>query len=176
MNADVLTTSTAQARETLLDLEQVLGQISDADLHRADPNGGWTCAQLVTHIHLGSLLWIADLERFRNHPDQHIFIFREEIGHDVIGAPPPSTEEAVRRIASVRAAVEQTWPKADPAILGKSIEIPTLGTMTVAEWFPIIVGHVGHHVGQIKAILQSRGVLPEAVSANGHAANDGHDV
>ncbi len=40
MNADVLQTATIQTRDVLLDLEQVLGQISDADLHRAEPNGG----------------------------------------------------------------------------------------------------------------------------------------
>lgn len=176
MNTDVLHTATAQARDTFRDLEQLLEQISDVDLHRAHPDGGWTCAQLVTHIHLGSLLWIADLERFRNNPESSIFIFREEIGHDVIGAPPPSTEEAVRRIASVRTAVEQTWPQADPAVLGKTVEIPTLGTMTVAEWFPIIVGHVAHHVEQIKAILRSRNVLPSGVSVNEHAVHADQDV
>jgi uncharacterized damage-inducible protein DinB len=176
MTADVLTASTAQAREALLDLEQVLAQISDADLHRADPNGGWTCAQVVSHIHLCSLLWIADLERFRNHPESSIFIFREEIGHDVLGAPPPSTRDAVERIASVRTAVEQCWPQADPAVLSKSVEIPTLGTMTVAEWFPIIVGHVSHHVEQIKAILRSRNALPTTVGADQNAAESGPDV
>lgn len=176
MNADVLQTATAQARDALLDLEQLLGQIGDADLHRADPNGGWTCAQLVSHIHLGSLLWIADLERFRNHPDSSIFIFREEIGHDVLGAIPPSTHDAAQKIASVRTAVEQCWPQADPATLSKRVEIPTLGTMTVAEWFPIIVGHVGHHVEQIKAILQSRDVLPATVEVDQHTAEAGTDV
>src|SRR5689334_8616380 len=118
MNADVLATSTAQARDTLFDLEQLLRQITDADLHRADPNGGWTCAQLVSHIHLCSLLWIADLERLRNQPESHMFMFREEIDHDVLGAPPPSTRDAAERIASVRTAWEQCVPKTDPALLG----------------------------------------------------------
>lgn len=177
MNADVLQTSTAQTRETLLDLEQVLGQISDADLHRAEPNGGWTCAQVVSHIHMCTLLWIADLERFRNHPDSSIFIFREELGHDVLGAPPPSADDARRRIASVRTAVEQCWPHTDPHVLSKSVEIPTLGTKTVADWFGIIVGHTAMHVGQVKAILQSRGIPFEAVSSgDGVVAAAGPDI
>ncbi|GAC1642170.1 MAG: hypothetical protein NVS4B8_11110 [Herpetosiphon sp.] len=174
MNADVLVTATAQARDTLLDLERLLTQIGDADLHRADPGGGWTCAQLVSHIHLCSLLWIADLERIRNYPQQSMFMFREEIGHDALGAPPPSTKDAAARIASVRVALEQCWPKVDPAILSKSVEVPTIGTMTVAEWFPIIVGHVAHHVGQIKAILKSRNVLP--AGADGEGQVGGPDV
>jgi len=165
MNADVLQMATAQARDALLDLEQVLGQIGDADLHRAEPNGGWTCAQVVSHIHMCGLLWIADLERLRNHPDQYMFMFREELGHDVVGAPPPSTDDARGRIASVRTAIEQCLPSTDPHVLQKTLEVPTLGTMTIDVWMPLIIGHLAMHVGQVKAILQSRGVPFEAVSS-----------
>jgi uncharacterized damage-inducible protein DinB len=41
------------------------------------------------------------------------------------------------------------------------VEITTLGRMTVAEWLPIIVGHVVHHRDQLHAVLESRGKLPE---------------
>jgi hypothetical protein len=56
MDTGVLGSATAQASAALTELEQLLGQISDADLHRAEPNGGWTCAQVVSHIHLCSLM------------------------------------------------------------------------------------------------------------------------
>jgi uncharacterized damage-inducible protein DinB len=164
MDTAVLTTTTAQATTALHELEALLGTISAADLHRAEPNGGWTCAQVVSHIHLCSLLWIADLERLRLHPDSHMFIFREELGHDALGAPPPSTEEAAARLASARVAIERSFPTVSADVLAKTIEIPTLGTYTVADFMPIISGHLAHHVGQFKAILRSRGVLAEEVA------------
>ena len=161
MDTGVLDRSTSQATTALSDLEHVLGSIGDADLHRAEPNGGWTCAQVVSHIHMCSLLWIADLERLRLHPEPHMFMFREELGHDVVGAPPPSTSEAAGRIASARVAIERSFPTVSAEVLAKTVEIPTLGTFTVSDFMPIISGHLAMHVEQFKTILRSRGVLPQ---------------
>lgn len=177
MTVDVLDDATTQARDVLLELEHLLGQIGDADLHRAEPDGGWTCAQVVSHIHLCGLLWIADVERVRRAPSDHVFMFREEIGHDTLGAPPPSTRDAAERIASLRTALEQCLPQTEPALLQKSLEVPTLGTYTIQEWLPIINGHLAGHVEQIKSILRSRGVLPPAVTESGTAEEaSGPDV
>ncbi len=158
MDNGVLGSATAQASQALTELEQLLGTITDAELHLAEPNGGWTCAQVVSHIHLCSLLWIADLERLRLHPEPHMFMFREELGHDAVGAPPPSTREAAARVASARAAIERSFPTVSAEVLAKTVEIPTLGTFTVADFLPIISGHLAHHVGQIRAILSARGI------------------
>ncbi|MDP9375581.1 MAG: SDR family oxidoreductase [Chloroflexota bacterium] len=46
MRADVLASATTQARDALLDLERLLGRIGDADLHRANSEGGWTCVNV----------------------------------------------------------------------------------------------------------------------------------
>ncbi|HEX2916044.1 MAG TPA: DinB family protein [Chloroflexia bacterium] len=162
MSNEAVSKAATQAHEALVELEKLLGQIPDVDLHRAEPNGGWTCAQVVSHIHLSGLLWIADLERLSRHREPHMFMFREELGHDAVGAPPPSAEEAARRIASVRTALDQYLAEVDPAILDIQLEVPTLGTFTVAEWMPLITGHIAGHVGQLKAILRSRDVLPAA--------------
>lgn len=164
MDSGVLGSVTAQATTALSELEQILGAIADAELHWAEPNGGWTCAQVVSHIHMCSLLWIADLERLRLHPEAHMFMFREELGHDVVGAPPPSTREAAARIASARVAIERSFPTVSAEVLAKTVEIPTLGTFSVADFMPIISVHLAHHVGQFKAILRSRGVLAEEVA------------
>jgi uncharacterized damage-inducible protein DinB len=161
MNTGVLDSATAQAATVLTELEHLLGTISDADLHRAEPDGGWTCAQVVSHIHLCSLLWVADLERLRLHPESHMFMFREELGHDAVGAPPHSTQEAAARVGSARVTIERSFPTVSAEVLAKTIEIPTLGTFSVADFMPIISGHLAHHVGQLKAILRSRGVLAE---------------
>ena len=75
-------------------------------------------------------------------------------------APPHTTREAAARIASARTAIERSFPTVSAEVLAKSIEIPTLGTFGVGDFMGIISGHLAHHVGQINAILQSRGVIP----------------
>jgi hypothetical protein len=158
MTGEVLTEATAPAVSALRDLEALLGRIGDADLHRAHPDGGWTCAQVVSHIHLSGLLWIAALERLRHQPA--MFMFREELGHDAVGALPHSASEAAARIASVRAALEQCVPGADPSIAGKELEVPPFGRFGVGAGAPLIAGHLVGHCGQVRDILQKRGLLP----------------
>lgn len=163
---EMLTTATQSAHDGLLAFEALLRTLSDADLHRADPEGGWTVAQIVSHIHLSGLLCIADLERMRHAPE--MFMFREELGHDAVGAPPPSSEEAARRIASVRHALEVCLPAVDPSIADKQLEVTTLGTRTITEWMPLLIGHLLGHAEQAKAILRTRGVLPAESENAGH--------
>ena len=157
MSERVLVEATAPAIEALRELEAVLGRISDADLHRAHPDGGWTCAQVVSHIHISGLLWITTLERLRHQPS--LFIYREELGHDAVGATPHSAAEAAGRIASVRAALEQCVPAADPGVADKEAEVPPFGKFRMGAGAQLIAGHLTGHCGQIREILQSRGLL-----------------
>jgi uncharacterized damage-inducible protein DinB len=85
---------------------------------------------------------------------------REEIGHDTIGAVPPSTAEAADEIAPLRRTVVSTMPSHTEEILRREVEITTLGRKTVAEWLPVIVGHLVHHRDQLQDVLRSRGGLP----------------
>ena len=138
--AETLKSAADQAHDALTDFEATLRKIADADLHRADPEGGWTVAQVVSHIHLSGLLWIADLERLRHCQDPGMFMFREELGHDVLGAPPPSVSEAADRIASLRTALDACLPGADPAVMDKSVEVPPLRSFaTVSRSVPFVV-------------------------------------
>ena len=157
--SDILNNAVKQAHDSLTDFEDILRSIGDADLHRAQPEGGWTVAQVVSHMHLSGLLWIADLERLR-HCGDGMFMFREELGHDVVGAPPPSAAEAADRIASLRTALENCLAAADPAVLDKGIEVPPFGTLTCAEFTPLIIGHLDNHAEQARDILKIRGALP----------------
>jgi len=151
---------TRLADETLRGVEDLLRSIDDADLHRADPGGGWTGAQVVSHMTLAGLLWIGDVQRLAVDPDLDFF-FREEIGHDCTGYPPPTVERAVRQLASTRRTLAHSIPATDEALLGRTVEIPDLGTMTVAEWTPIIAGHLAGHVDQALDILRDRNALPD---------------
>ncbi|MGH2632466.1 MAG: DinB family protein [Tepidiformaceae bacterium] len=145
------------ATATLNAFEAVLRSISDASLHQADPEGGWTVAQIVSHVHLSGILFIGDLERLRHH-DQ-LFMFREELGHDAIGAPPPSSAEAAARIASLRLALADCLSSADDAELAKTVEVRPFGKLTIGVLAPGIVGHLAAHAEQAGAILRKRGAV-----------------
>ena len=158
--SDLVAEQTRIADETLSELEELLRSIDDADLHRADPNGGWTCALIVSHMTLAGLLWVGDIQRLIADPDVGFF-YREEIGHDSTGAVPPTAAEAADKSASLRRTVVGTMPTHTEDMLRRELEITTLGRRTVAEWLPIIVGHLVHHRDQLQDVLRSRGRLPE---------------
>src|SRR5689334_21118591 len=74
----IVAEQTRFAEETLQEVEELLRSIDDADLHLADPNGGWTVATVVTHMCLAGLLWVGDVQRLVADPDLDFF-YREEI-------------------------------------------------------------------------------------------------
>ena len=139
-------------------LADTLGGISDGDLHRAGFGGGWTVAQVVSHISVSTLVWLGNLRRLEADPELGFF-FREEIGHDALGYPPPTVELALARLAATRRTLATCLPSMSPELLARTVEIPDLGTMTVEEWTPLILGHLTSHVEQAHDILRNRGVL-----------------
>jgi len=139
-------------------LADTLGGITDGDLHRASFGGGWTVAQVVSHISVSTLVWLGNLRRLEADPELGFF-FREEIGHDALGYPPPTVELALARLAATRRTLATCLPSMAPELLARTVEIPDLGTMTVEEWTPIIAGHLTSHVEQAHDILRNRGVL-----------------
>jgi hypothetical protein len=46
-------------------------------------------------------------------------------------------------------------------VCGRVIEIPDLGTMTIADWTPLILGHLISHTDQAVAILRDSEAMPE---------------
>src|SRR4029079_16187289 len=142
-----------EADDALGRLQSIIERIDDGDLHRAHRDGGWTVAQVVSHINVCTIIWLGDLQRLRDDPDLDFF-FREEIGHDLTGYPPPTVDIAARQLTSTRRSLAHCIPAPDAARLERSVEIPDLGTMTIAEWTPIITGHLAHHVGQALDIMR----------------------
>lgn len=143
----------------LAGLQEVLHRTGDGDLHLATPGGGWTVAQVVSHISVSTLVWLGNIERLRRDPELRFF-FREEVGHDALGYPPPTVDLAVRRLDSTRSTLARCLP-ATEEVGERSVEIPDLGTMTVAEWTPLILGHLQSHVAQAEDILRSRDAHPD---------------
>lgn len=140
-------------------LEQTVAGLDDGQLHLAHFDGGWTVAQCVSHINVCTVMWLGDLQRLRDDPELRFF-FREEIGHDLMGYPPPTVDRAVRQLQSTRRSLAQSLAALDDDLLARTVEIPDLGTMTILEWTPLITGHLVHHVGQAEDVLRNRGVLP----------------
>jgi uncharacterized damage-inducible protein DinB len=159
---DKLGTEAAKADAAMARLQEALRRLSDGDLHRAHRGGGWTVAQVISHMNVATILWLGDLTRLSHDPDLRFF-FREEIGHDALGYPPPTVEIALRQLDSTRRTLQTCLPAVDQGIQGRTVEIPDLGTMTVAEWTPLIAGHLTGHVDQAFAIMTDREFLPEGI-------------
>jgi uncharacterized damage-inducible protein DinB len=159
---DTMTKALHEADDALQRLDDALARLDDGDLHRAHRDGGWTVAQVISHINMCSLLWLGDIKRLEADPDVRFF-FREEVGHDLTGYPPPTLDIARRQIASTRRSLATAGPRVEPAVLDRVVEIPDLGTMTVAEWSPLIIGHATGHVEQAFEIMRDREFLPEGV-------------
>lgn len=152
----------AKADAAMARLQEALKRLSDGDLHRAHRGGGWSVAQVISHMNVATILWLGDLERLRHDPDLRFF-FREEIGHDALGYPPPTIEIALSQLDATRRTLATCLPNVDPAVQDRTVEIPDLGTMTVAEWTPLIAGHLSGHVDQAFAIMDDRGFRPEGI-------------
>jgi len=160
--SDKLGTEAAKADAAMARLQEALRRLGDGDLHRAHRGGGWTVAQVISHMNVATILWLGDLTRLSHDPDLRFF-FREEIGHDALGYPPPTVEIALRQLDSTRRTLRTCLPAVDQAIQDRTVEIPDLGTMTVAEWTPLIAGHLTGHVDQAFAIMTDREFLPEGI-------------
>jgi hypothetical protein len=63
------------------------------------------------------------------------------------------------RLASTRRTLATCLAAMSPELLARTVEIPDLGTMTIEEWTPLILGHLTSHVEQAHDILRDRGVL-----------------
>ena len=145
--------------EALGRLDAALAGLADGDLHLAHRDGGWTGAQLVSHIGMSVLAWTATIARVQHDPALS-FVFREEIGHDLLGYPPPSVEVARRQLDAARRTLATCIPAIDPAVLERTVEIPDLGTLTMAAWTPPVLGHAAGHAQQALDVLRDRGALP----------------
>lgn len=159
---DEITEALDAADTALGRLDSALGRLGDGDLHRAHRGGGWSVAQVVSHINMATVVWLGDLRRLEHDPELRFF-FREEIGHDLVGYPPPTIEIARRQLASTRRSNQTAMAALPEDLLAREVEIPDLGTMTVAAWMPLIVGHASGHVDQAFDIMRDREFAPEGV-------------
>ncbi|GAA2007122.1 DinB family protein [Nocardioides kribbensis] len=152
----------ADADRDLGRLDAALAALTDGDLHRAHRDGGWTVAQVVSHINMCAILWLGDMRRLEADPELDFF-FREEVGHDLTGYPPPTIDLARGQLARTRRTLATAGAVVPAELLARTVTIPDLGTMTVEEWTPLIVGHASGHTEQAFEIMRDRGFAPEGV-------------
>ncbi len=107
---------------------------------------------------MSALLWTASISRVAHDPELRFFL-REEIGHDVVGYPPPKVEVARRQLASTRRTLATCIPAIDPAVLDREVEIPDLGTLTIGVWTAPVLGHAAGHAQQALDVLRDRGAI-----------------
>jgi len=149
----------ADVDAALARLQSAVGRLADGDLARAPSAGGWSLAQVISHLNVCTLIWVGDLHRLAADPDV-TFFFREEVGHDAVGYPPPTVDVAARQLASTRRTLATTLPAIPQDVLERVVEIPDLGTLSIADWTPLIVGHLVGHVEQGFAVMHDRNFAP----------------
>jgi DinB superfamily len=157
-----ITKAAADVEAALSRLRSAVARLGDGDLARAHRGGGWSVAQVISHLNVCTLLWVADVQRVALDPDL-AFFFREEVGHDAVGYPPPTVDIATRQLDSTRRTLATTLAAFPASVLGRSVEIPDLGTMSIGEWTPLIIGHLVGHVDQAFEIMHDRGFAPEGI-------------
>ena len=139
-------------------LAETLTGLGDGALHLAHRDGGWTPAELVSHINVSVLLWTAALARVAHDPEL-AFLLREEVGHDAKGYPPPTEQAALQHLASARRTLATVVPRIPADVLARQLTIPDLGTLTVEAWTPPILGHAAGHAQQALDVLSDRGAI-----------------
>lgn len=156
---------TPEIRAALADTDAALGRLADAlaglgdgALHLAHRDGGWTPAELVSHINASVLAWTATLARVAHDPELD-GVLREEVGHDLKGYPPPTVETALQHLASARRTLATVVPAIPADVLDRTLTIPDLGTYTVQDWTPPILGHAAGHAEQALDVLRDRGAI-----------------
>lgn len=155
---EAIGTALGDTDAALARLADTLRCLDDGALHLAHRDGGWTPAQLVSHINVSVLLWTALLSRLAADPEL-AFVLREEVGHDAKGYPPPTLDMAQQHLASARRTLATVVPAVPAGVLSRELTIPDLGTLTVDAWTPPILGHAAGHAQQALDVLQDRGAL-----------------
>lgn len=158
MSTPDITAALTTTDEALGRLDSTLAGLSDGDLHLAHRDGGWSAAQLVSHINMSVLVWTATIARVTHDPDL-TFVFREEIGHDLMGYPPPRIDVARRQLDSTRRTLATCMPAISQEVLGRTLEIPDLGTLSIEAWTPPVLGHAAGHAEQALDVLRNRGAI-----------------
>ena len=136
-------------------LQEALRRLDDGDLHRAHRDGGWTVAQVISHMNVATLIWLGDLATAPPTIPTCGSSSARRSG-TTHWLPAAHHRHRGRQIASTRAPSRPACPRWTRHYPTGTMEIPDLGTMTIAEWTPMITGHLASHVDQAFTIMTDR--------------------
>lgn len=136
------------------------------------PGGGWSYAEVYSHILQASLASAMALDRCAQRTGSSNTKGLNLLGHLVFsfGRFPPvritvpekvaakmpvskiSKEEAKNLIIKCRARMESVLPQIKEADINSRVKHPRLGLLNAAQWFKFIRIHLQHHLKQLKRI------------------------
>lgn len=148
-------------REGILQLEQAVSGLSDAELDTPPPGGGWTIRQIVHHLVDGDALWTTCIKAALGNPEgefslqwygahsQDVWAQRWEYAQRAIE---PSLEllKATRsQVLELLSRVPDAWGKTiDVRLPNGDLEVLSVGTIVEMQ-----TEHVPHHMKRIREIL-----------------------
>jgi hypothetical protein len=159
--------------DTILDEYRArVDMIPDEQFTETPINGGWSCAEVYSHIMQTTLASFIGLERcaYKNSELTSKGLSFWGIYVMVIGSFPPvkvkvppkvearmpatkvSKEEAKNLIIKCRKRVDEMLPVIKDASPASRFKHPRLGMLNAAQWFKFIRIHLAHHLNQLKRI------------------------
>ena len=116
--SDKLGAEAAKADAAMGRLQEALRRLGDGDLHRAHRDGGWTVAQVVSHINVCTLIWLGDLQRLTQRPRAAVLLPRGDRPRRAAATRRRRSTSRLRQLASTRRTLATCLPALDPALLG----------------------------------------------------------
>jgi len=149
-----------------------LDAIPDELFTQTPPGGGWSYAEVYSHIMQATLGSVIALERCNNnncHPTTKGLTLLGRLMMTINRFPPVrvkvpaavsakmpvvkiSREEAKNLIIKCRKRVDEIWPGVKDALPGSRHKHPRLGMLNARQWVKFIRIHLKHHLKQLDRI------------------------
>lgn len=149
-----------------------LDTIPDALFTETPPGGGWSYAEVYSHILKASLSSSIALERCANNNCEPTTKGLTLLGRYVMltGSFPPvrikvpaaveakmpaekiSKEDAKNLVVKCRKRIDDMWPLIKASLPTSRIKHPRLGMLNAGQWYKFIRVHLQHHLKQLSRI------------------------
>jgi hypothetical protein len=157
---------------TLTSYRERLDSIPDEVFAQTPPNGGWSAAEVYSHILQATLGSSIALERCINNTSQstskglsflgHLMMFtgrfpplRVKVPKAIEAKMPASKitkEEAKNLIIKCRKRISDATPRIEDSVIESRHQHPRLGMLNAQQWFKFIRIHLQHHIKQLDRI------------------------
>jgi hypothetical protein len=149
-----------------------IDSIPDDQFDQTPPHGGWSYAEVYSHIMQATMASTIALERCTHESDKPnngkvtlmgklVFLFARfppvkiKEPQSVSSKMPAlkiSKEEARNLIIKCRKRMDEMVPLTNEKVAIRRVKHPRLGMFTAAEWFKFVRIHLAHHIKQLARI------------------------